>query len=746
VAVKDFNGQVGAPQSFDLLDGLLSEQAYRPAFWRVASDEINYRRFFDINHLAAIRMEQPEVFRETHRLIFRLLREEKVTGLRIDHPDGLWNPTNYFRQLQVNYVLQKIGARIASVAKLNDSIVPEGIKIAVKDWFADPVSRKESSSPAWPLWVVAEKILSEEEPLPGDWAVYGTTGYDFLNLVNGLFIDGRNRQAFDRIYHQFTGNQVNFADLAKMTKKMIMLVSMASEINSLSHKLERISEKNRRYRDFTFNSLTFAIREVIAYLPVYRTYISGPASVTPRDQKYIEAAVQEAKTLNPRTAEAIFDFIQDTLLLRNLKDFPEEDWEKLIDFVMTFQQITGPVMAKGLEDTAFYVYNRLMSLNEVGGRPDRFGVSVDAFHQKNLQRQRHWSHSFLTTSTHDTKRSEDVRARINLLSEIPEGWRATITRWSRWNASKKTRVDGEPAPDRNDEYLLYQTLVGAWPVEPLRPEDFPHFRERIASYMQKAILEAKVHTSWVNPNEEYDAAVRNFVYRILDTKEKNRFLNDVQAFQRWVAYFGQLNSLAQILLKLTSPGVPDIYQGTEVWDLSLVDPDNRRPVDYQRGRSMLASLKDQVDRAGQDLLPMAQELLTTSQDGRIKLYLICRTLNLRRAHQQLFFRGTYVPLEVSGGKKDHVCAFARILADETILVVVPRLVVGLTGGLEQPPLGAGVWKDTRLLLPSEMAGQIYQNLFTGEKHSAEGRDRKSGLVLAAVFSHFPVALLQRIAP
>jgi len=338
-----------------------------------------------------------------------------------------------------------------------------------------------------------------------------------------------------------------------------------------------------------------------------------------------------------------------------------------------------------------------------------------------------------------------VRARLNVLSEIPGGWKATVTRWSRWNSAKKTTVDGEPAPDRNDEYLLYQTLVGAWPAEPLLPEEFNHFQGRIASYMQKATLEAKVHTSWVNPNEEYDAAVRDFVYRILDNKEKNRFLKELQAFQRWVAYFGQFNSLAQVLLKLTSPGIPDIYQGTELWDFSLVDPDNRRPVDYPRRRSLLKDLKDQVERAGQDLISLVKELLDDSHAGRIKLYVIWRTLNFRSAHKQIFSNGIYLPLESTGKKRDHVCAFARILGDEWVLVATPRLVVGLTGGVEQLPLGAGVWKDTCLPLPSELAGGTYRNLFTGERLSLQKDGDKMSLPVAAVFAYFPVTLLERMA-
>ena len=741
--LQAFNGTVGNPRSFDLLDGLLREQVYRPAFWRVASDEINYRRFFDINNLAAIRMELPEVFQEAHQLIFRLLQEGKVAGLRIDHPDGLWNPTNYFRQLQMNYLLQQIQAGMASRASSKDVSFSESIKIAVEDWFKDHLERKEALTPCWPLYVIAEKILCEGESLPGDWAVCGTTGYDFLNAVNGLFVDGRNRRALERIYNHFTGSQIHFGNLVNSTKKMIMLISMASEVNALSHQLERLSEKNRGYRDFTLNSLTFAIREVVACLPVYRTYITEPGTVTARDRGYVEAAAGEAKRRNPRTAEAIFDFIRETLLLRNLQNFPEEDRWKLVDFVREFQQITGPVMAKGVEDTAFYVYNRLVSLNEVGGHPDQFGLPVAAFHQQNRERQRNWPHSLLATSTHDTKRSEDVRARINVLSEIPGEWKATLSRWSRLNAGKKTPVDGQPAPDHNDEYLLYQTLIGAWPAEPSSPEELNRFQERIAAYMHKATMEAKIHTSWVNPNKEYDAAVHNFVYRLLDTTKRNRFLEDFKAFQRRVAYLGQFNALAQVLLKLTSPGVPDIYRGTELWDFSLVDPDNRRSVDYLRRRSLLTDLKDRVERSGGDLIPLVGELLGDTWDGRIKLYLIYRALNFRRAHPQLFSSGTYLPLETMGEKKDNLCAFARIFADEAVLVVAPRLVVGLTGGAEKAPLGRDVWKDTALALSPDLAGKSYRHLFTGEWLPAENFGGTMGLSSAAIFGHFPVALLER---
>ena len=739
--VRIFNGTIGDPQSFDHLDALLSEQAFRPAFWRVAAEEINYRRFFDINELAAIRVEVPEVFEATHQLVLRWLSEGKVTGLRIDHPDGLWNPRAYLRTLQESYVIYKVQSRITADGSRGS------LPVAIGSWLATNAGTRAAPPTAWPLYVVAEKILCEGETLSEDWAVYGTTGYDFLNAVNGIFVDSANGRAFERLYNHFAKRDgaSNFRNLVNSSKKMIMLISLASEINSLAHQLERISERNRRYRDFTLNSLTFAMREVIACLPVYRTYIDGMTDGAPRrDSEYVEAAVAEAKKRNPRTAESVFNFIRDTLLLRNVGDFSEPDRERLVNFVMKFQQVTGPVMAKGVEDTAFYNYNRLVSLNEVGGNPQQFGIPVASFHQQNAERQRQWPHSMLASTTHDTKRSEDVRARIDVLSELPWEWRSALGRWSRMNAGKKTLVDGEPAPDANDEYLLYQTLIGAWPFEPMSAEEYARFRERIAGYMLKATKEAKVHTSWVNPNEEYDAAVRAFVERLLTDDPADPFLGDLLALQRRVAFFGQFNSLSQLLLKLASPGVPDIYRGTELWDFSLVDPDNRRPVDYDKRRALLAKLKSRADKAA-NLSTFAESLLEKSQDGRIKMYTLYRALSFRRSHSPLFQNGAYRPLRAVGGEQEHVCAFARTLGEEALVAVAPRLVVGLTGGKETPPVGEEVWGDTWLALPFEKAGRRYRNLFTGEVLAVEGQGAKAGLSLADALRRFPVALLARLA-
>ncbi len=745
--VDSYNGQIGDPQSFAKMDDLLKEQAYRPCFWRVAADEINYRRFFDINHLAAIRMELPEVFQATHQLLLRLLTEGKATGLRIDHLDGLWHPAYYLANLQKYYLLFTLSRRLESFPDFSLEKI-EGI---IEDWLTN--FKNQPGPVIWPLYIVIEKILNAGEKLPHSWPIQGTTGYDFLNSLNGLFVDMENEKTFDHIYTHFIGQQIDLANLINASKKMIMLISLASEVASLSHQLERLSEKNRWYRDFTLNSLTFALREVIACLPVYRTYLTGPDAVSERDVAYITGAVEEAKRRNPRTAEAIFDFIGDTLLLRNLANFAPEDWPKVLNFVMRFQQITGPVMAKGLEDTAFYVYNRLISLNEVGGHPGKFGLSLEEFHQQNRERLQNWPFSLLATSTHDTKRSEDVRARINILSEMPVEWRRAVYRWRRWNASQKTLVDGQLAPDLNDEYHLYQTLVGAWPLadkdeEFLKSTEFEQWRERVISYLHKATLEAKVHTSWFNPNREYEEAVKNFIGRILEIGKKNKFLNDLRSFQRRVSYFGLWNSLTQVVLKLTCPGVPDFYQGTELWDFSLVDPDNRRPVDYQKRKAFLTEFKMNLNKSGNHLLPLVHELLQSPVDGRIKLWTIYSLLNYRRQKPALFGQGEYFPLLVQGEKKDHVVAFGRSLGDSLVLVVTPRLVVKLTGGIEKPPLGLEVWKDTRIYLSLKEGSGAFTNLFTGEimEIKAAANDGQPQLSLASILKNFPVAVLERFAP
>ncbi|HEY0602613.1 MAG TPA: malto-oligosyltrehalose synthase [Herpetosiphonaceae bacterium] len=732
-AIEVYNGVPGDPRSFDRLDELVRAQAYRLAYWRVAAEEINYRRFFDINDLAAIRMEQPEVFKATHKLILRLLAEGSVNGLRIDHPDGLWDPARYFRNLQLHTILS-----LARQHFDGDDDAWAEIEPLLTEQYHAAYREDPHSLAARPLYVVVEKILGHNETLPNAWPVDGTSGYEFLNLVNGLFVDSANAKAFDSIYDRFAPDQENFTDLVMAKKRQVMLIALVSEINVLSHQLSRIAERNRYMRDFTLNALRFALREVIACFPIYRTYIADGV-VTPGEKPYIETAIACAKKRSQVTDPSIFDFIRDVLLLRYPGTADEEDRRMQQDWVQKFQQVTGPVMAKGLEDTAFYIYNRLISLNEVGGEPQHFGTSVATFHRANQERLKRWTHTMLTTSTHDTKRSEDVRARIDVLSELPKEWKSALGRWSRFNRKHKTKVGGRSAPDRNEEYLLYQTLLGAWPFEKMSEQTHAEFIERMQAYMQKAMKEAKTNTSWVNPNQEWDAAVSKFVARILENTPGNAFLADFRVFAARLAHYGAFNALSQTLLKLTSPGLPDIYQGSETWDLSLVDPDNRRPVDYAQRTAMLRSLDERLDDRATDMAAFARELIANKADGRIKLYLIERTLRLRREIPALFAEGSYVPLEAQGAHADQVVAFARRHEDAEIVVVAPRLVTRLASE-EGAPVG-DVWSGDLLVLPGAETGAVYTQLFTDERIEIVEQDGAHGLPLASVFADLPIALL-----
>jgi (1->4)-alpha-D-glucan 1-alpha-D-glucosylmutase len=737
-----FNGVKGDSRSFDLLDTLLSAQVYRLADWRVAAEEINYRRFFDINELAAIRMEDPVVFYRSHELVFRLIREGKVTGLRVDHPDGLYEPMDYLKRLQR-------GSFLEAGRKVFESHGPHQqdnwglMRDRVGRLYDEELARDPQSPLRLAFYIVVEKILTRGEKLPEDWPVDGTTGYDFLNRLNGVFVDSSHAKAFDDLYARYIHKRMNFQDLTYETKKLIMHTSMPSEMNVLGHQLNRISEKSRLSRDFTLNSLTEALREIIACFPVYRTYVGETSeTISESDRNAIERAVARAKKNNPTTNISIFDFIRDILCLSFPEYLKDEDKLERRDFVMKFQQCTGPIMAKGLEDTAFYVYNRLVSLNEVGGDPERFGIPVSSFHRENAQRLQRWPYSLLATSSHDTKRGEDVRVRINVLSEIPEEWKARLVCWSRLNKRKKSLVDDQPIPDRNEEYLLYQTLLGAWPLEPMDESGHKAFTERIQGYMEKALKEAKVNTSWINPNKAYDDAIREFISAILEPPHRNPFLEDFLVFQRKIACYGLYNSLSQTVLKIASPGVADIYQGNEIWDFSLVDPDNRRPVDYVGRRQMLGALKDGISNAEANLLGLACELVKNKEDGRIKLYVTFTALNHRRSNRSLYLEGAYIPLEGCGSRKNHICAFSRKHGDREVLVVVPRFLTGLLDSPEEPPFGDAVWLDTVLPIPGGLTGQEYRNIFTGETvvtHESEGN---TVLTLGKIFSSFPVALLE----
>jgi (1->4)-alpha-D-glucan 1-alpha-D-glucosylmutase len=727
--VARFNGADGDRHSFDLLDGLLNAQAYRLSSWRVASDEINYRRFFDINELAALSMEKPEVFAATHERIFRMLREGQVNGLRIDHPDGLFDPKQYLQRLQARCALEIAGG-VAPDGSAPPASSVDGTGRAVGAALAAAAGGR-------PLYVVVEKILGKDEPLPADWPVDGTTGYDFLHALNDLFVDRSHAKAFTQLYQQWTGMTTPLRDLIYQKKYLTMQVSLSGELQMLAAQLDRLSEGNRWSRDFTLNMLRRALREVIACFDVYRTYITGP-EVSPRDRQVVERAVARAKRLNPALSGAVFDFVRDVILLRTPEDATADYREQQLRFVGKFQQLTAPVMAKGFEDTVFYVYNRLLSLNEVGGDPGQFGASLETFHERNRCRQRKYPRALSATATHDTKRGEDARARLNVLSEMPADWKRAVSRWYLLNKRYKQVADDERLPDRNEEYFLYQTLVGAWPSPPPSgPEDFVEFTERIQLYMQKAVHEAKVRTSWINPNPVYDEAVRRFVARVLSPDKNARFLADFAEFHAHVEHYGLFNGLSQVLLKAASPGVPDVYQGTELWDFSLVDPDNRRPFDYARRRQLLADLDA---AAANDRLALARELLAARADGRIKLYVLSRALRCRREHPGLFAEGDYEPATAAEPFTDNVCAFLRRRGAEAALAVAPRLLRRVVRPGELP-IGPA-WRDAVLYLPDGAPRRCWRDVFTGATLTSRERDGRPCLQLGEVFGHLPVALLR----
>ncbi|MFO0878967.1 MAG: malto-oligosyltrehalose synthase [Gemmataceae bacterium] len=716
-ALEHFNGKVGNPTSFDPLDELIASQPYRPAYWRVAMDEINYRRFFDINDLAAIRTELPEVFEATHEIPLRLLVEGKIAGLRVDHPDGLYDPARYFQQLQEAFTLARIQPRVEkhlSAEQVHDQVVQALGELA-------------ANNQPWPVYIVAEKILGEGEPLPRTWAIDGTTGYDFLVAVSGLFVDGSHAEAMERVYGNFIGESVSFSPLVIAAKKMIMQASMASEINSLSHQLDRLAERNRRYRDFTLPTLTEALRDLIACLSVYRTYTTSRGEVSPRDREVIEAAAEEARRRNPRTAESVFTFLRETLLLKNLDQFRVADRQSLIEWVLRFQQVTGPIMAKGIEDTTFYVYNRLVSLNEVGGHPHHFGLPVEAFHALNRTRADDWPHTMLALSTHDTKRSEDVRARLNVLSEMPDEWERHLQMLRDRHAELVTQVDGQPAPSANDQYFFYQTLLGLWTGKPIDDT----FRQRLLDYMTKATREAKQHTSWINANEPYDTAVRRFVTGILAESNEAFLQKQFGRFAQRVSWYGRFNSLVQVGFKLTSPGVPDTYQGCELWELTLVDPDNRRPVDYELRRKYLAEM-----RAGVDL----DALCASIEDGRLKMWVTLRLLDHRRKEAQLYAEGSYMPIHPVGAWSQAVCAYLRVREPQQLLVAGCIRPVGVTGGHQGWPTGSH-WGDTWLPWPTLPAGSRVRNLLSGEELELTEHQGQVGIAAARAFTRLPLAVL-----
>jgi len=737
--INMINGSEDDASSRDRLHELLEQQVYRLSYWLVAADEINYRRFFDINELAALNMEKEEVFKSSHNLLLDLLGKGIVNGLRIDHVDGLFSPADYLHRLQTGYTdsLNTELSHQQNSANNGKSWLQQLVS-PQPDTKAPPVIKADDS----PLYMVVEKILGEKETIRQDWPVSGTTGYEYGNALNGIFINRRNAAAMIGTYRLFIKKEINFLDVTYSSKNLVLQTSMAAELNMLAHRLDSLSEKSRMDRDFTLNNIRDALQTVIACFPVYRTYIDAYGNgIDENDRIIITRAITAAKKRNVSINTPVFDFIRDCLMLHFPVDMDAAGREEQRSFVMRFQQLTGPVMAKGLEDTAFYIFVPFLSLNEVGGNPLKFGSSVEEFHAQNLQRVSSFANSMISTSTHDSKRSEDVRARINVLSELPREWRSVSKKWHDYNASKKLMIDGESVPDANEEYYLYQVLTGSYPLSMKDAKAHMLYAKRLKDHAIKALREAKIHSSWMSPDLAYEEAFSNFIGNLLNPVPENTFLADFREFNRIISICGMYNSLSQLLLKIFSPGVPDIYRGNEIWIFDLTDPDNRRPVNFLRRRQMLEQLQKRLKQPGSELT-LCKEIAGSMEDGRIKLYVTWKSLVFRRGNTALFHSRNYLPLSAEGNKKNNVCAFLRRDTDTEVIVAAPVLLAGLTNKGELPPAGAGIWENTQLNLPKTCAGKVYRNIFTGEKLTAVEKDGAAIIELSEIFNIFPVAALE----
>lgn len=681
------------------LHTLLEQQAYRLAYWHVAGDEINYRRFFDINDLAGLRTEDEAVFTASHRFILSLIEQGKIQGLRIDHADGLYDPIAYY---------QRLSNEIKESSAM--TVVPNTL----------------------PIYIVAEKIVAHYEYLANDWAIHGTTGYEFAAMVNGIFVDSTAEKSLTHTYVRFIGHRQDFNEIVYQSKKHVMATALASALNMLANQLSKIAESSPKTRDYTLNALRDALLEIIACFPVYRTYINS-LMVNNDDSQYIHWAIQQAKKRSRAVDKTVFDLILKVLLLE--AQSPEVSAYQLLKFVMKFQQYTAPVMAKGYEDTAMYLYNRLISLNEVGNDPSLFGHSVSEWHHFNLKRSKKWPHSMLCLSTHDTKRSADVRSRINVLSEIPQQWHESVFRWHRINQTPRKRVkkNTQAVIARNDEYLLYQTLIGTWPLEKLTPQIMATYRQRIENYMLKAVREAKQYSSWDNPNLDYEQAIMDFINRCLNPYDTSPFVQDFIKFEHWVRPAGLYNAIAQTLLLLTAPGVPDIYQGNELWQFNLVDPDNRRPVDHQVHERVLTNLDKKISN---NLSKLLNSLLNTMEDGRIKLFVVIQTLRFRNQYDALFREGDYLQINSHGPQLTNLVAFARKYASQWVIIVVPRLTLSW-----QNKEGSDFWQDTCLELPVDAPAE-YIELFS-QNHIATQEGKH--LPVSEIFKFFPFAILSALS-
>lgn len=699
------NGRQGDPRSFDVLDRLLEAQSWRLAYWKVATEAVGYRRFFDISDLVGVRVELDRVLSESHALILRLARENAITGLRIDHIDGLYDPAVYLHRLQNH---------------LSPGREPE----------------------ARPFYIVVEKILIGDETLPEDWPIHGTTGYDGLSAIQEVFVDPAGFGALQRSFVRYTGRHGSFWEQVHRDNRRVLQGLLSGEVGALARQLARLAKRDRHARHLSRRALERALTELTALLPVYRTYIRD-FSVRPADRTRLEAILEDLGRRHPEVGTDLRAFLRRLLLLEiphYLGPDQREDW---LRFVMHWQQLTSPAMAKGLEDTTHYIHTPLLSLNEVGGEPGVSSDSVEHFHEYARLRSRAWRHAMVATSTHDSKRSEDVRARLNVLSELAREWSRRFLKWRRLNEHLTRRVRRIRVPAPVEEWILYQTLVGAWPLDPTEEEEF---LPRVRGFMIKAAREAKLYTSWLRPSEEYEKALTRFVEEVL-APSNEAFLRDFRTFQGKIAWYGAINSLAQVVLKSMSPGVPDFYQGTELWDFSLVDPDNRRPVDFELRRQRLQELVSPGFRESEESLGLLRDRWT---DGGIKLYVTRTCLNLRARHPEVFSNGDYIPLFATGGRAAHLCAFARRNGKSWVVVAVPRLVASMVApGVW--PVGRSVWGAGALVLPAE-APRRWRNAATGREVDRRGKRATAGssrssrgairIPLSSLFTDLPVVMLE----
>jgi (1->4)-alpha-D-glucan 1-alpha-D-glucosylmutase len=707
-SVSFFNGRPGDAKSYDALHRLLEAQPYRPAYWRVAANEINYRRFFDINDLAGIRMEREEVFSLTHELVLRMVKDGSIDGLRLDHIDGLRDPKAYLNALQ-------------------DSV-------AYRRGSDEDVEEHPSYLAGLPLYVLVEKILAPHEQLREDWPVHGTTGYDFMSLVAEVLTDPAGEEPLEELYHRAVPEAREYEEVVIDAKYRVMIDSLASELNVLANQLSRLAKEDRRTRDYSRLGIRRALADVIAHFPVYRTYVDRDGSWE-SDRRDIDWAIGKAVKLSTMADRSVYDFLRSVLVLS--PEFRASRRKKVVDLAMKMQQFTAPVTAKAEEDTAYYRYVRFLPRCEVGSRPNRFYSSPQAFHLENKRRVTKWPYSLLSTATHDHKRGEDVRARLLVLSEWPRFWQEAVERLQ--EVSRLLVGQIEPRVSPRDEYLLFQVILGAWPPGMVAGdhEAVTDFLERLQGYAIKAAREAKMETTWTAPNEEYEAALNHFLESLLSPDKGDVALRRIEETVRKVEVPGIVNSLSQTLLKLTAPGVPDVYQGCERWDFSLVDPDNRRPVDFEARQSTLAEFESAVSSLGPEDR-FLHDLLVGWADGKIKSYLIWRTLSFRKERPELFAEGDYLPLEAQGNGEKRVVAFMRRQGDQGAIVIAPRLVASHIDAL---PLASG-WEDTRIILPEGIDG-TWESIFDKARYQVEtgGPDGEPGLPVAEVLGRFPVALL-----